>query len=154
MRLYRGCLLGVVCVCERVCTFTHQNAYTHHTFASVWVWACVTGQARWLGEVGRVGIGRDRGGRWGWVWGGSVCRSEPLFSPSLWRQWSWGGKNTQGRCVQSLRAWWRSSVRSLAVWKVHINWKTAAGKWSLQTQWEFIISTQGEAPFEVETRCL
>lgn len=34
----------------------------------------MTGQARWLGEVGRVGIGRDRGG-------GAMSVDLSLYSP-------------------------------------------------------------------------
>lgn len=130
--LYRGCMLGVLC------GYFHGVRTLKCSHASGFESVCLCVSVSMC----------DRASSWV---GGLPLINVDL---SLWRQWSCGEKkkNTGGRRVKSMQAWWRSSARSLAVWKVHIDWKPATGKWFLQTQWEFIISTQGEAPFEMIVR--
>lgn len=121
---------GDACWESSVCLFsrsTHIKMLTCVMYLQVCVCAraCVTGQATW-------GEWRGRGGPLISVDPSLYSPPEPLKTVVL------GWEKYTGE------TWWRSSVRSLAVWKVCMSWKTATGKWSLQTQWEFIISTQGE----------
>lgn len=88
--LDRGCLLAV-----SVCAFsqsTHVKMLT--CFINLQVCVCAYVLSMCYNVRSKMG-----GGCWGTATA-DFGRSEPLFSWSLWRCCSWGGKNTQGKQVK------------------------------------------------------